>query len=573
MNWMTSGRHRALYSQRGRRRQMHFPSQVQRQRVRPTSPVRSSQPARARDSATPWYILQVGDDDESQDIRVLELERKDATRGAEVTTDARAYETAVESSREVREGSDGARTSPTQKRSRGDVAQDGRSDTRCIFTPIKKARKYDQLPSAAVQRAKRATGERPPSSIASGVDMLFFNDGEELPQKKRAQHAKQNSAGSAPSEICSDRFSQHRSESGDQKVQLRRQHCDDKDMLSRHSSDGENSSFYEPQTPYDGVSERDFKHLRATSSSYAGSDPGMALTNRESELFTSARDSIQEQIHEAPPLSPLAASPLPFRMSRAEGFDTVTQLEQSNWKYGQLSQPAQVHHHLRRHPHHRKAALYWDVHLQLGSPVLSHEDLGLGSPPNDICSSLVNDQRPDMRSLVISSPRSSMGSEGHHSISDAFIPIDAKERIMAAANSQQLPGDALACFQRPPIEETRGMNSSDNITGKKAMQRSWVMSSRTKRIIEAVSVSKTSAKEDLTHHSSTKYQEMESVAIYMYTLVQCYKIDESIRADSTTSPVADAQLPSKPTSPSTVMTVSKPTACRREIIFSPKHAK
>ncbi|KAE8982989.1 hypothetical protein PR002_g23377 [Phytophthora rubi] len=553
MNWMTSGRHRALYSQRGRRRQMHFPSQVQRQRVRPTNPVRSSQPARARDSATPWYILQVGDDDESQDIRVLELERKDATRGAEVTTDARAYETAVESSREVREGSDGARTSPTQKRSRGDVAQDGRSDTRCIFTPIKKARKYDQLPSAAVQRAKRATGERPPSSIASGVDMLFFNDGEELPQKKRAQHAKQNSAGSAPSEICSDRFSPHRSESGDQKVQLRRQHCDDKDMLSRHSSDGENSSFYEPQTPYDGVSERDFKHLRATSSSYAGSDPGMALTNRESELFTSARDSIQEQIHEAPPLSPLAASPLPFRMSRAEVLQSqrhsnTTRAEQLEIRTTFTASPgaspspststsSQGSIVLGRPPPGWQKRMFLSLKeensakpkLQLGSPVLSHEDLGLGSPPNDICSSLVNDQRPDMRSLVISSPRSSMGSEGHHSISDAFIPIDAKERIMAAANSQQLPGDALACFQRPPIEETRGMNSSNNITGKKAMQRSWVMSSRTKRIIEAVSVSKTSAKEDLTHHSSTKYQEMESVAIYMYTLVQCYKIDESIR--------------------------------------------
>ena len=69
MNWMTGGKHRALYSQRGQRRQMHFPSQVQRQRVKPSSPPRSAQPAaaaRARDSTTPWYIVQVGDDTQSQ---------------------------------------------------------------------------------------------------------------------------------------------------------------------------------------------------------------------------------------------------------------------------------------------------------------------------------------------------------------------------------------------------------------------------------------------------------------------------------------------------------------------------
>lgn len=116
------------------------------------------------------------------------------------------------------------------------------------------------------------------------------------------------------------------------------------------------------------------------------------------------------------------------------------------------------------------------------------------------------------------------------------------------------------------------------------------MSSRTKRILDAVSVSKTSTKENLTGTSSTKYQEMESVAIYMYTLVQCYRIDESIRfvysisnpifgeivltvlrfsADSTTLPVADAQLLPEPTSPPTVTAMSKQTACRREIIFSP----
>ncbi|KAL4107002.1 hypothetical protein PRIC1_005037 [Phytophthora ramorum] len=172
MNWMTSGKHRALYSQRGRRRQMHFPSQVQRQRVKPTSPPRSSQSARARDSTTPWYIVSVGDDEESQDIRVLELERKGAMSAVEMEAERKADEAEL-----VEAGiGGGARPSPTQKRSRRQQeqhAQDGRSESRCIFTPVKKARKYDQPPIAA-QLVKSVREGRPPSSIASGVDMLFF---------------------------------------------------------------------------------------------------------------------------------------------------------------------------------------------------------------------------------------------------------------------------------------------------------------------------------------------------------------------------------------------------------------
>ncbi|POM78690.1 Hypothetical protein PHPALM_3755 [Phytophthora palmivora] len=164
MNWMTSGRHRALYSQRGRRRQMHFPSQAQRQRVKATSPQQNSQPARERDSTTPWYILPVGDDDESQDIRVLELERKSAMTAV------------AEKDGQSDPASDcgamgGMEMSPKRKRSDGcqDVREE-RKETRCIFTPVKKARKYDQLP----ERAKTIRGDRPPSSIASGVDLLFF---------------------------------------------------------------------------------------------------------------------------------------------------------------------------------------------------------------------------------------------------------------------------------------------------------------------------------------------------------------------------------------------------------------
>ncbi|KAG2783189.1 hypothetical protein PC129_g24442 [Phytophthora cactorum] len=170
MNWMTSGKHRALYSQRGRRRQMHFPSQVQHQRVKPTSPSRSSQP-RVRDSAKPWYIVSIGDDDESQDIRVLELERKGAMSAAGIDAEEKVRETARVGGREDA----GAPSSPRQKRGREQEqsAQDGRSENRCIFTPVKKTRKYGQPPGAA-QLLKSTREERPPSSIASGVDMLFF---------------------------------------------------------------------------------------------------------------------------------------------------------------------------------------------------------------------------------------------------------------------------------------------------------------------------------------------------------------------------------------------------------------
>ncbi|KUF77222.1 hypothetical protein AM587_10017742 [Phytophthora nicotianae] len=206
MNWMTSGKHRALYSQRGRRRQMHFPSQVQRQRVKPTSPSRSSEP-RARDSAKPWYIVSIGDDDESQgphpqlqrmcslytdglhvvDIRVLELERK----GAISATESEAEEKARKISRVGERGDARAPSGPSQKRGREQEQRDqgGRSDNRCIFTPVKKARKYEQ-PSRPAQLVKNAREKRPPSSIASGVEMLFFNDGEELPHKNRAQSRK-----------------------------------------------------------------------------------------------------------------------------------------------------------------------------------------------------------------------------------------------------------------------------------------------------------------------------------------------------------------------------------------------
>uniref|UniRef100_A0AAV1TMG6 Uncharacterized protein n=1 Tax=Peronospora matthiolae TaxID=2874970 RepID=A0AAV1TMG6_9STRA len=224
MNWMTGGKHRALYSQRGQRRQMHFPSQVQRQRVKPSSPSRSAQPAaaaRARDSTTPWYIVQVGDDTESQDIRVLELERQRAksskpATSQEVTGETAALEVTSDWTLDSR-----ARLSPSHKTRRGQDAvegRDGSSGSRCVFTPVKKARRGER-PFRAVQRLPDASGgERPLSTVASGGDTVFVNDGEELRHETQAQHTERECARRFPFETHDGRFSQHIGQNDDQNV-------------------------------------------------------------------------------------------------------------------------------------------------------------------------------------------------------------------------------------------------------------------------------------------------------------------------------------------------------------------
>ena len=79
--------------------------------------------------------------------------------------------------------------------------------------------------------------------------------------------------------------------------------------------------------------------------------------------------------------------------------------------------------------------------------------------------------------------------------------------------------------------EFGGDNDADALSGEKttALQRSWAMSTRTKTILDTVSSSKALHVENITEMHQAEHQQMESVAIYMYTLVQCYKIDESLR--------------------------------------------
>lgn len=81
----------------------------------------------------------------------------------------------------------------------------------------------------------------------------------------------------------------------------------------------------------------------------------------------------------------------------------------------------------------------------------------------------------------------------------------------------------------------RGVNDADTRSSiensSTALRQSWVMSSRTKTILNAVSSSssKAFATQDAVEMHKIEHQQMESVAVYMYTLVQCYKVDESLR--------------------------------------------
>ena len=105
---------------------------------------------------------------------MLELERK----GAMSNIDGMAQNKAEEMEPFTCEytSDDGARLSASWTRSQGQKGQivpDGRNENRCIFTPVKKARKYEQ-PLDTVQHLRGAREERHPSSIVSDADLLFL---------------------------------------------------------------------------------------------------------------------------------------------------------------------------------------------------------------------------------------------------------------------------------------------------------------------------------------------------------------------------------------------------------------
>ncbi|CAH0493749.1 unnamed protein product [Peronospora farinosa] len=606
MNWMTSGRHRALYSQRGRRRQMHFPSQVQCQRVKATSPPRSSHSARAHDSATPWYIVPVGDDNESQDIRVLELERKGAMSNMDGMAQGKAREGVELVTTEcIIDG--GARLSPSYGQKR-QVIPGERNENRCIFTPVKKARKYEQ-PLDSVQQLRGARGERPTSSIASDVDTHFFNDNKELPHKTRAQYTSRSYSDPAPSEIRKRSFSQQFNGNrscdrlgGVQQLQLQQSVYDknfDKGVFASGECNDEQQlshGIHDQQTFSDAseTNQRDFQRWKVNSGSYAGFNPDVPFDHPENASFRNINDPSRKKVHGTPPSSPADASPLSFRMSRAEVLQS------------QLSSNV---HDANRHPvEHRmsytpiqspspststssqcsivlgRPPLGWQkkLMLSLGDDTIDQPETRFGSfaPSSEETSPLssTNDVTANRKNhgphrFALESSPSPTRSDSENSLLNAVVPANAKEHIMAAATSQQLPTDSRMWFQRPTamtkLGETNGADAA--FSGKStALQQSWVMSSRTKTILDTVSSSKDPSAENAAEKPKTKYQEMESVAVYMYTLVQCYKIDESLRHNSPIA--AQTQLVREASSPPAATALANQTACRREIIFSPKHA-
>jgi hypothetical protein len=83
MNWMTSGRHRALHSKRGKRKQMmNFPSHVslermhQRRRISERMNMQQNQHhIQNTNEDKPWYIKSILDTDESHGTICFEIKR------------------------------------------------------------------------------------------------------------------------------------------------------------------------------------------------------------------------------------------------------------------------------------------------------------------------------------------------------------------------------------------------------------------------------------------------------------------------------------------------------------------
>ncbi|KAF1780229.1 hypothetical protein GQ600_8558 [Phytophthora cactorum] len=563
MNWMTSGKHRALYSQRGRRRQMHFPSQVQHQRVKPTSPSRSSQP-RVRDSAKPWFEYvgrypRPGAGAES------------AMSAAGIDAEEKVRETARVGGREDA----GAPSSPRQKRGREQEqsAQDGRSENRCIFTPVKKTRKYEQPPGAA-QLLKSTREERPPSSIASGVDMLFFNDGEELSHKNRALRTKQVVAEPVPQDAHINRLSQHISDTGEHD-ELRLQHPrqifrdenlhDHSGEIEAHqqSPDSDTASFHGRQAFTASRSEadqRDYQLWRVNSRSCAGSSPdtvslvqvlsiqlriftyscccplSQAFSRPDSGSFGNAKDPIYETFLATPPSSPFEASPLPFKMSRAEVLQSQLSTRLSCAEHDQLESRMSFTPSPRPSPS-PSTSTSSQGSIVLGRPPLGWQKkllLALEENPSDKPENRFDAPFPvsgSPRNLVDSklenvplelppSPSSSRESDSANSITSAVIPVDAKERILAATASQAIRETSPNWYSRPTMTSMNavvihdvlcssafmfancavlldpGNATSTQAAKSTAFQQSWVMSSRTKTILDAVSSSKASSMEN-----------------------------------------------------------------------------
>ncbi|CEG37360.1 uncharacterized protein PHALS_04956 [Plasmopara halstedii] len=525
---------------------MHFPSQVQRQRINSTSPIRSYQQANARDAATPWYIVPLGDEDESQDICVLKMERKGAMCATEVVAKHDSENPTRTNGPMICE----AQLSMIREKGR-EQEQDtfGRkNESRCIFTPVKKARKFSHPPVAA-RPVNGVLNEdrRPPSSIASGVDLRFFNDGEEILHKSRDQRTKQIFSDQAPHDALTSSNSQLIDYKEIDQTELQQQDC--RYLLPEaglnNRSDSENKDHRAFSTSSREPGRRDFHHRRLkTSKLLRDCGHTTAIDSANHISFNPLQDA-------TPPVSPVEDSPLPFKMSRTE----VVQPQLScklNRAVSTLQVPSTS---LANDCLENQTNLTPSPPYSPPSPSTSSQgSLILGRPPQGWQKNLLLAQRfssghpypgrspptfdsnhndfGDVASTnahIDSSPsHSSSKTDDNDSIIDAIVPIDAKDRIMAIAAYQNCQGKLR---ERRQQRSTMKMNFSNSTSeNSKTIHQAWVMSSRTKKILSEVSTSKSTSVDNTAKHHDTRYIEMESVAVYMYTLVQCYKSDEIHRS-------------------------------------------
>ncbi|KAG2817562.1 hypothetical protein PC112_g13011 [Phytophthora cactorum] len=450
---------------------------------------------------------------------------------------------------------------------------------------------------------------------------LWCSDGEELPHKNRALRTKQVVAEPVPQDAHINRLSQHISDTGEHD-ELRV--CEFDNWVFMFSvltfeclthSYSIHARFFETKI-YTVTVEK----LRLTSSHPTATPrvfmaakrllpAGVRLTNEiinsgestpvralapafsrpDSGSFGNAKDPIYETFLATPPSSPFEASPLPFKMSRAEVLQSQLSTRLSCAEHDQLESRMSFTPSPRPSPS-PSTSTSSQGSIVLGRPPLGWQKkllLALEENPSDKPENRFDAPFPvsgSPRNLVDSklenvplelppSPSSSRESDSANSITSAVIPVDAKERILAATASQAIRETSPNWYSRPTMTNP-GNATSTQAAKSTAFQQSWVMSSRTKTILDAVSSSKASSMENAIEKRDNKYLEMESVAIYMYTLVQCYKIDVKLRTDNGSPPVADlTQQPSEGPSTPTATTLTKQKAGRREIIFSPKRAR
>ncbi|TMW61837.1 hypothetical protein Poli38472_010900 [Pythium oligandrum] len=489
MNWMTSGKHRALRSRRGQKkqRQMQFPAHVQRMHPQ-RPPAKAQPPTMENDGDTPWM----------GDIRMLEFAREAA---GEV----------IERKTEKAEDKPSETTKVSEKKTGG--------EGRCVFTPTKTRRK-----TRDVRRLP------PPPPSPSVQSLLLFNNGEAVQKNKRSAVAHQQH-----SEIS-------KKTSGGASVKVKSQL---------------DPSRYEASVDGWGDKEDCTNSGRTSFFDMTPSDEEMTeippvpscVSSRSivSSAWMNESTSMPDPNHYAPRLP---EQQRPFGDSRASSLDRFMKHGPTNCqttsdqiantyafdpRFSQLatlpSRAATItsQHDMLQTGNEMKAMLH-EVDGPAPSFTYYHADTQEMVRMEDRSSS------SSQESLVLPPP---MGWQQR-----AFMPIlpqvpslrdprdlmhftpphqDADKSSLSSASSHllapTLPDKHLFVnegFQRSEIGNTA---------------KTWTMSSRTQRILSTVVESRdeSSGTKQVDKHMRA-LRKARDVAIYMYTLVQCYRIDDEQRS-------------------------------------------